>query len=307
MSHELHRKARPKSLDEVVGQPAAVNLLSSWMKKDKVPHTILFAGNSGCGKTTLARILAEFLNPGTKPKSINCADFKGIDTIRDIRKEIVYKASNGGNRVYIIDEAHQLTTAAQDSFLKNLEEPPDYVYFMLCTTDPSKLVEAVKTRCKRVEVKILSRTDMVKHLLDLSKKYKLEVSKKVIEKIAEVSNGSIRSGIIHLDACSKLKKESEQLDIVLSEGTETKVKDLFNSVLPWKGKAVWSQVAKVLETLDEPPETIRRILLTLAGNSMLKGERMPLMRLVLNALIDPVWDSKPLLIRAMDEIVNTKH
>jgi DNA polymerase-3 subunit gamma/tau len=162
---ELYRKYRPKSFRGIVGQDTAVDTLRGWLEKSKVPHAILFTGNSGCGKTTLARILAKKLNclPPRDLVEINAADFNGIDTVREIRRA----ASSGSimgreySRCWIIDEGQQLSTAAQQGLLKLLEEAPAYAYFFLCTTDPQKIIPTIKNRCSEIKINSVSVVNLV--------------------------------------------------------------------------------------------------------------------------------------------------
>src|SRR5688572_25883760 len=138
---ELYKKFRPKTLKGVVGQEGAVSSLQSMIDKGRLPHTILFSGPSGCGKTTIARILKGILECSDLDFfEINCADFKGIDMVRDIRRYVGIPPLHGKSRVWLIDEAHQLTKDAQNAFLKLLEDTPKHAYFMLATTDPQKLL-----------------------------------------------------------------------------------------------------------------------------------------------------------------------
>ena len=132
---ELYKKHRPSYLEDVFGQPEAVKVLGSMIEKDDLPHSILFTGPSGVGKTTLARILKEELECHANDfKEINCADFRGIDTIRDIRNNMNRQSLMGGPLIWLIDEAHKLTNDAQTAFLKMLEDTPKHVYFFLATT-----------------------------------------------------------------------------------------------------------------------------------------------------------------------------
>ena len=133
---ELKDKYRPKSLDKIVEQPAMVSALKGFIAKNKIPHSMLFSGAAGCGKTTAARVVADLLKCGpTDFHEINSANFRGIDTVREIQQRINLHAIGGKSRVWLIDEAHQLTKDAQNGLLKILEECPKHVYFMLCTTD----------------------------------------------------------------------------------------------------------------------------------------------------------------------------
>ena len=166
----LYRKYRPQDFDEVVGQEAVVRTLRNAIEAGKVRQAYLFAGPRGTGKTSLARILAKALNcaqgPTPKPDrtchacvaiadgtsldviEMDAASQRGIDDIREIRERVVLQPVEGRYKVYILDEAHQLTDAAWNALLKLIEEPPPHLVFVFCTTDRSKVLPTVRSRCQ---------------------------------------------------------------------------------------------------------------------------------------------------------------
>ncbi|HET8752428.1 MAG TPA: DNA polymerase III subunit gamma/tau [Gaiellaceae bacterium] len=166
----LYRKYRPQSFEEVVGQEAVVRTLSNAIGTDAVRQAYLFAGPRGTGKTSMARILAKCLNcaqgPTTTPDGtchacraiaagtsldvieMDAASQRGIDDIREIRDRVVLQPVEGRYKVYILDEAHQLTDAAWNALLKLIEEPPPHLVFVFCTTDLSKVLPTVRSRCQ---------------------------------------------------------------------------------------------------------------------------------------------------------------
>ena len=156
----LSRKYRPQSLDEIYGNKAVVKSLGSVLNKKEVPPAFLFTGNSGCGKTSLARIAATQLGcTGHDFKEVDSADFRGIDTIRGIRRQMRLK-SMSGIRVWLLDECHKMSGDAQSALLKALEDPPSHVYFMLATTDPQKLLKTIRNRCVHFEVQPLGNSEI---------------------------------------------------------------------------------------------------------------------------------------------------
>ena len=156
MSEELYKRYRPRTLNGVLGNEATKSALSAYLEKGTLPHTLLFHGPSGCGKTTLARILAKQLNcSGPDFAEINCADFRGVDTARDIMRKMIIRPLKDC-RVWLIDECHKLTNDAQNALLKALEDTPEHVYFFLCTTEHKKLLKTIRTRCTEMPVDFLS-------------------------------------------------------------------------------------------------------------------------------------------------------
>jgi DNA polymerase-3 subunit gamma/tau len=153
---ELYHKYRPKNFGRVVGQEESVALLKDFLDRGEFPHTTLFVGPSGCGKTTLARICRDKLGcSDANFVEVNAADDRGIDLPRRLARQAPLAALGGGVRIWLIDEVHQLTSAAQDSFLKLLEDTPEHVYFMLATTDPQKLKKTILTRSTEIKLSLL--------------------------------------------------------------------------------------------------------------------------------------------------------
>src|SRR3982751_621294 len=166
----LYRKYRPQDFDEVVGQEAVVRTLRNAIEHDQVRQAYLFAGPRGTGKTSMARILAKAMNAEggptaasapTRPTAgaiadgtsldvieMDAASQRGIDDVREIRDRAVLQPVEGGYKVYIIDEAHQLTSQAWNALLKLIEEPPPHLVFVFCTTDLASVLPTVRSRCQ---------------------------------------------------------------------------------------------------------------------------------------------------------------
>ena len=168
----LYRKYRPLDFDTVVGQDSIVRTLRNQIKEGSIAHAYLFSGTRGTGKTTIAKIFARAINCPNELNGNPCnecatcvqsiegnninileldaASNNGVDNIRKITDQLEYPPQNGDKyKVFIIDEAHALTQAAVQAFLKTLEEPPEYVVFILATTDPNRLPETILSRCQR--------------------------------------------------------------------------------------------------------------------------------------------------------------
>ena len=164
----LYRAYRPEVFDDILGQEHIVRILKNQINTDSASHAYLFCGTRGTGKTTTARILAKGLNclsEGSRPcgkcsactairegtyldvMEIDAASNNGVDNIRELRESVKYPPAVGRKKVYIIDEVHMLSTGAFNALLKTLEEPPEYVVFILATTEPQKLPSTILSRC----------------------------------------------------------------------------------------------------------------------------------------------------------------
>ena len=163
MNAPLHLKYRPSCFEEIVGNSGTISSLSSILhRREGSPHAFLFVGPSGTGKTTLARIIKQSLKcSDTDFQELNVANTRGIDTIRDIVQNCRLYPIEGDVKIFLLDEAAKLTNDAQNALLKVLEDTPKHVYIILCTTDPEKLLNTVKTRCTTFQLQKLINKDMI--------------------------------------------------------------------------------------------------------------------------------------------------
>jgi DNA polymerase-3 subunit gamma/tau len=217
----LYRKHRPQSFAEVVGQEAVVRTLSNAIGTDAVRQAYLFAGPRGTGKTSMARILAKCLNcaqgPTTTPDGtchaclaiaagtsldvieIDAASQRGIDDIREIRDRVVLQPVEGQYKVYILDEAHQLTDAAWNALLKLIEEPPPHLVFVFCTTDLSKVLPTVRSRCQTFVFQRPRLQELVTVLRQIADAEKIEVPDQALALVARSGRGAYRDAVSTLD------------------------------------------------------------------------------------------------------------
>jgi DNA polymerase-3 subunit gamma/tau len=275
---ELYRKYRPKTFKGVAGQEEARKLLQNYIDKGTVPHAILFTGGSGCGKTTLARIVARELNAQDQNLvELNTADFRGIDNIREIREAVMFRPTGGldFNRVWIIDECHKLTNDAQNALLKLLEEAPQWVYFMLCTTEPGKLLQTVKTRCSEIKLRNVDQKDLVTHLNRIAKKEGQEFEDTVIDVIAKEADGSPRMAMVLLEQCLNFDSTDEDELLLLIKNKSKEHEDQFAQfckALSTNGIA-WKEIAAMVKNLSEnsDPETIRHSVMGWFNSQLLAG------------------------------------
>lgn len=306
---ELYKKYRPRTFKQIVGQDSSVQVLKAYLKRKNVPHTLLFTGPSGCGKTTLARIMASKLKCSGEMdlEELNCADFRGIPLVRDIRARINLKSLGGESRVWIIDEAHRLTGDAQDAFLKMLEDTPRHVYFMLCTTDPQKLKATVRNRATVIPVKLLLPEKIENIVNDVAEKEGIELSEDVVEVIAEHSEGSPRAALVMLDQISAIEEEEERLEIIRSSAIKEQAESIAKALMNPKSK--WPQVAAILRNIEDDPEKIRHAVLGYASAVLLKagGKIADLAYLIITCFEDPFYESKKAgLVKACYEAMSTR-
>jgi DNA polymerase-3 subunit gamma/tau len=217
----LYRKYRPQDFDEVVGQEAVVRTLRNAIESDKVRQAYLFAGPRGTGKTSLARILAKALNcaqgPTPKPDGtchactaiangtsldvveMDAASQRGIDDVREIRERVVLQPVEGRHKVYILDEAHQLTDAAWNALLKIVEEPPPHLVFVFCTTSLDKVLPTVRSRCQTFSFARPRLPEIVMLLRRVADGEGFDVPDAALALVARAAKGSFRDAVSTLD------------------------------------------------------------------------------------------------------------
>ena len=199
----LSLKWRPKCFAEVVGQPAVVSILNRQISTKSFKNVYLFCGAHGCGKTTVARILASEINSGCgEPIELDAASNNGIDSIRTLILDSQQLPIDCDYKVYIIDECHQLTKAAWDAALKLIEEPPLNAIFIFCTTNPDKLPQTILSRVQRFDFKRVDTKTIVDRLAYiLNEETDCSFVFEALYRIASIANGHIRDAINMLDKC----------------------------------------------------------------------------------------------------------
>ena len=192
----LYRKYRPSNFDEVRDQDHIVTVLKGAIKKESIPHAILFSGSRGTGKTTLARIFASAIGTtAVDLYEIDAASNRGIDDIRELREAVHTVPFESKYKVYIIDEVHMLTKEAFNALLKTLEEPPAHVVFMLATTEEEKLPDTILSRLQVFKLRAPSRAVLAATVTDVAKSEGFTLSPDAADLIAVSADGSFRDAL----------------------------------------------------------------------------------------------------------------
>ncbi|GEM_PF-211516 len=234
----LARRYRSETFDDVVGQEAVSQTLKNAIESDRVAHAYLFSGTRGVGKTTMARILAKALNclaadkPTTTPccKCESCiavsegedidvleidgASNTGVDHIRELRQNAIYRPARARFKVYIIDEVHMLSTGAFNALLKTLEEPPEFVKFILATTEPNKVLPTILSRCQRFDFRNIQVEDIVGHLKAILTAEGVEAEDTLVRRIARLGRGSMRDALSLLDQIISMSDDKLTLGLL---------------------------------------------------------------------------------------------
>ncbi len=219
----LYRKWRPDAFQEVKGQEHIVTTLKNQIKHERIGHAYLFCGTRGTGKTTIAKLMAKAVNcehpvdgsPCNACEScraiaagnsmnvieIDAASNNGVDNIRQINSAVQYSPQSGRYLVYIIDEVHMLSIGAFNALLKTLEEPPEYVIFILATTESHKIPITILSRCQRYDFKRISIETITDRLAELLEREQIEATREALAYVAKAADGSMRDALSILDQC----------------------------------------------------------------------------------------------------------
>lgn len=264
---ELYKKYRPEHLKDLIGQDSVVQTLSSFIEKDSLPHALLFSGDSGVGKTTTARILKGILGCSEFDfHEINAAEARGIDTIREMKEKVAFAPLGGCSQIYLIDEAHKTTPDAQTAMLKMLEDTPKSVYYILCTTEPQKLIKTIRTRCTELKFAPISTGSLVSFLKGILRTENRELPQPTLDQIAECASGSARKALVLLEQALVNPDAEDQITSDYAEKSSG-----FQIAQCLFSRSRWSDCAALLKNLEDDPESVRLLILKYASTVLLSG------------------------------------
>jgi DNA polymerase III subunit gamma/tau len=281
----LHHKYRPQTFADLVGQEAISTTLTNALRLQKIAPAYLFTGPRGTGKTSSARILAKSLNcmasqvPTAQPCGkcdvcnsialgaaldiieIDAASNTGVDNIREIIERAQYAPVQCRYKVYIIDECHMLTTAAFNSLLKTLEEPPLRVVFILATTDPQRVLPTIISRCQRFDYRRIPVDAMVGHLTDIAKTEQIEIAAASVKLIAQIAQGGLRDAESLLDRLSLLDGEitPDRVYDAIGSVPEQDLLDILHSIAKSDPESLLDRTRNILERGKEPLTVLQNL------------------------------------------------
>ena len=287
MSYQvLARKYRPQKFSEVIGQEHVTRTLKNALEQGRTAHGYIFSGHRGIGKTTVARILAMALNCRSSDKpvmepcgvcescteiragnsvdviEIDAATNRGIDEIRELREGTRYRPARDRFKIYILDEAHQITDAAFNALLKTLEEPPGHVVFMLATTQPEDIPQTIRSRCQHFSFRAVGFEEILNQLKDLSARENIEADEDALALLAEAGDGSMRDALSILDqaiASSTGRLSADQVRNLVGAAPSGVLEDVMQAVAQGSSETVLRLVDKLISEGHSPTHFARQM------------------------------------------------
>jgi DNA polymerase-3 subunit gamma/tau len=287
MSYQvLARKYRPQKFSDVIGQEHVTRTLKNALEQGRTAHGYIFSGHRGIGKTTVARILAMALNcrssdtPVAEPCGvcescteiragnsvdvieIDAATNRGIDEIRELREGTRYRPARDRFKIYILDEAHQITDAAFNALLKTLEEPPGHVVFMLATTQPEDIPQTIRSRCQHFSFRAVGFEEILNQLKDLAGRENIEADEDALALLAEAGDGSMRDALSILDqaiASSSGRLTAEQVRDLVGAAPSGVLEEVMQAVAQGSSETVLRLVDKLISEGHSPTHFARQM------------------------------------------------
>lgn len=245
MAQSLAVRYRPQTFEEIVSQKSIIKILNKQLQLDQLKHNYLFCGPSGTGKTTTARAFAKLINDNVgDPIEIDGASNNGVENVRAIIKNAQERSIEGKYKIFIIDEAHMITTAGWNAFLKCIEEPPAFTIFMFCTTDPQKIPATIINRVMKFQLTKIETNLIVERLKYICKCENVAYTDEAIEFIAKVADGGMRDAIASMEQCIDYGELNiENVLTVLGSYSYSMFFSLVNSIIDGKD----SEVLEIIE------------------------------------------------------------
>jgi len=302
----LYHKHRPQTFKDVIGQDHIIKTITNQITNERIAHAYLFSGPRGVGKTTTARLLAKGANCLNRQKrdaepcdncasckeisesrsidviEIDAASYTGVDNVREnIIENAQFRPTKSKHKVFIIDEAHMLSTAAFNALLKILEEPPEYVIFILATTELRKLPETIISRCQRFGFKKVAFDEMKKHIEKITKAENIKIDKEVVENIINKSDNCVRDAV-------------SLLDQIMATGEKNITKEIASIVIPSSNAAEIIQFISYLVEKDTKSALVQINKLAEEGVNLLQfsNDIIELLRVMIITKVNPKSDSK---------------
>lgn len=285
MSYQvLARKWRPKTFNEVVGQQHVLAALANGLRENRLHHAYLFSGTRGVGKTSIARLFAKGLNcvNGVTAEpcgecehckaieegnfidliEIDAASRTKVEDTRELLDNVQYKPVVGRYKVYLIDEVHMLSRHSFNALLKTLEEPPEYVKFLLATTDPHKLPVTILSRCMQFHLKALEPQQISAHLADILQQENIPFEDLALDKLANAAQGSIRDSLSLTDQAIAMSNGNVTLSVVkemLGLLDESQAIDIIYALQQGNGEKLMQVVNAVADKAGDWDELLREV------------------------------------------------
>jgi DNA polymerase-3 subunit gamma/tau len=293
----LARKYRPQKFSEVIGQEHVTRTLQNAIEQGRSAHGYIFSGHRGIGKTTVARILAMALNCRSKDRpipepcgvcescteiragnsvdviEIDAATNRGIDEIRELREAARYRPARDRFKIYILDEAHQITDAAFNALLKTLEEPPDHIVFMLATTQPEDIPQTIRSRCQHFSFRAVKFDAIVAQLRDLVTREKIDADDDALALLAEAGDGSMRDALSILDqaiASSSGKITADSVRNLVGAAPAHILEQVMQAVSEGRSEEILRQVDHLISEGHSPTHFARQMVRFLRNATVAK-------------------------------------